>query len=173
MNKLTMMALVITAATTVGCKKKDATATDKGAEPAKAGDLPKLTADPDPGAITPSEKPPFESVKFRQLDKRSEKGWPDYDAYNLGTKPIKFMAIYGYAYDATGKQVGRTKVPMSWNGEIAPGKKSDWSISIGGMDDLPAGAASFDVCFDSIKLGDDAAPQDDKTRCPEQKPKNK
>jgi hypothetical protein len=157
------------------CKKKEESSGsgggDKKPEQA-AANLPALTADPDPGAITPAEKPPMDAVKFRMLDKRTAKGWPKFDAYNLGTKDIKFLAIYGYAYDKDGKQVARTKVPLSWNGKLAPGGKTDWSIEIGGSDDpVPESAASYELCYNSLKLEGDASFTDDNARCPEQKAK--
>lgn len=172
MHKFLFIVALGTIAT--GCSKKkndgDAAGADKGGD--KGGDtssLPALTADPDPGTITAADKQPFESVKFRMLGKRNSNGWPAYDAYNLGTKPIVFMAIYGYAYDKDGKQVGRTKVPLSWNGKIDPGGKTDWEIKLGMDDDkVPASAASYAVCYNSIKFdGDDKMTSEDE-RCPEQ-----
>ena len=152
-----------------GCKKKKTeegggTAGDKG-----GGDMPKLTADPDPGAITPAEKPPFEAAKLRMLDKRNTNGWPKYDLYNLGTKPIVFAAIYGYAYDKDGKQVARTNVPLSWNGKVEPGKKTEWDIALGGPDDkVPSSAVSYATCYSSIKFEGDADMTTDAGKCPEQ-----
>jgi hypothetical protein len=171
MRNVLLLGIALTTAVACG-KKKDTGGDNADPKAAKAVDLPALTAEPAVGDITPAEKPPFESVKFRQLAKRGAKGWPKYEAYNLGMKPIKFMAIYGYAYDAGGTQVARTAVPLSWNGNIESGKKSDWDIEIGGMDDLPATAAAFEVCFDSIKFGDEQA-ADDRARCPEKKAKGK
>src|SRR5690349_2560444 len=83
------------------CKKKKeegGSTAGKTAEGGKAGNLPALTDEPAVGDITPAEKPPFEMYKFRRLAKRNAKGWPKFEAYNLGTKDIKFMAIYTYAY---------------------------------------------------------------------------
>ncbi len=120
--------------------------------------------------VTATEKPPFESVTFRMTTKQNDKGWPKFEAYNLGMKTIKFMAIIGYAYDKDGKQVARTTVPLSWNGSIAPGGKSDWDIEMG-AEQVPATAASYELCFNSIEFDGDAASTDDKTRCAEQKAK--
>jgi hypothetical protein len=172
MHKLSLLfALLIVVPS---CKKKEEGGGDssgKTAEGGKAADGPKLEAEPEPAAITPAEKPPFESFKFRRLAKRNQKGWPKYDAYNLGTKPIKYLAIWAYVYDASGNQVGRTKVPLSWNGNIDPGQKSSFDIDVGGMDDLPAGAASFEICVSAVKLDGDADQTSDHTRCPEKKAK--
>lgn len=74
-------------------------------------------------------------------------------------------------YDASGTQIGRTEVPLSWNGNIEPGKKSDWDIDVGSMTDLPAGAASWELCVSTIKTADDVTTNDD-ARCPEKKPKS-
>ena len=107
----------------VGCSKKDDKGGDKkeekdGDKPAEkgaegGGSLPALTADPEPAPITAADQPPLESVKFRMLAKRNNKGWPKFTGYNYGTKVVTAMAIHGYAYDASGKQVLRTQTPMS------------------------------------------------------------
>jgi hypothetical protein len=161
-----------------GCKKKEETSStggggDKKPTETAAANLPALTAEPDPGAITAAEHKPMESVKFRMLAKRGDRGWPLFDAYNLGTKPITFLAIYGYAYDKDGKQVARTKVPLSWNGKLAPGGKTDWEIKVGtGPDEsVPESAASYELCFNSLKFEGDASFTDDNAKCPEQKAK--
>lgn len=177
MRKLIYVAALSTALI-AGCgKKKDGDGGgDKGGDKGdKGGDtasLPALTADPDPGAITAADKAPFESVKFRMEAKRNAKGWPKYDAYNLGTKPIVFMAIYGYAYDKDGKQVARTSPPLSWNGKIAPGTKSDWDIDLGG-EAVPASAVSYEACYNSIKFEGDANMTSEDKRCPDTKEKGK
>src|SRR5258706_7073510 len=99
----------------------------------------------------------MESVKFRMLDKRNKNGWPKYTGYNHGTKVVTALAIYGYAYDASGKQVARTQTPMSWNGKLAAGGKSDWDIEIGASGaPVPDSAASYESCYDSIKFESDA-----------------
>lgn len=177
MRKLLTTALMATLA--VGCgKKKDSSGTsDKAAEGASgaAVQLPPLKADPEMAAITPADKKPEEAVKFRQLDKRSDKGWPNYEAYNLGTKPVTFLAIYGYAYDKDGKQVAHTKTPLSWNGKIAPGQKTDFDIQLGGFpeDQVPATADSYEVCYDSIQYDGDKDMTNISGHCPDQKPKGK
>ena len=92
----TILFVMLMSVVAMGCKKKETTTggADKATEgAAPAGDLPALTADPDPGTITAAETPPLDSVKFRMLTKRSGGGWPTFDAYNLGTKPIGFLAI--------------------------------------------------------------------------------
>jgi len=181
MRKMFCIALLSTVTLAGACgKKKDG---DGGADKADKGDkdkggdtssLPPLKEDPDPGAITAADKPPFESVKFRMMAKRSDKGWPNWNAYNYGNKPVVFMAVYGYAYDKDGKQVARTSVPLSWNGKIAPGGKTDWDIQLGGMGDpVPASAASYEACYNSIKFDGDANMTDDNARCPEKKEKGK
>src|SRR5215510_3578961 len=111
MHKLMIIAAIGTLA--IGCKdKKNAGgASAKGGE---GGSLPALTAETPPADLTASEKPPMEAVKLVMNGKRNDNGWPKYDLYNLGTKPVTFVAIYGYAYDKDGKQVARTSVPLSW-----------------------------------------------------------
>lgn len=174
-KKLMLVAALALAAG--ACKKKEETSASGGGDKkpeTAAANLPALTADPDPGTITPADTKPFESVKFRMLDKRTNKGWPKFDAYNLGTKQIGFLAIYGYAYDKDGKQVARTKVPLSWNGKLAPGGKTDWSIEIGGSDDpVPETAASYELCYNSLKYEGDTSFTDDNARCPDAKAKGK
>lgn len=131
-----------------------------------------LTADPEPGAITPSDKPPFESLLFRQRADRDKAGWPSYDLYNLGTKGLKYVAVRGYGYDKDGKQVARSAPALSWNGDIAPGAKSDFAIKLDDWGDkpVPATAVTFQVCFDSIKFDGDADALSEMSRCPEQRP---
>lgn len=176
MKRLTIMTLCLGALATgaVGCKHKktDGASGDTASAKPAAGNLPALTADPDPGAITPAETQPFDAVKFGMTANRNAHGWPKYAGYNYGTKVITAIAITGYAYDASGKQVARTQTPMSWNGKLAPGGKTDWDIEIGmSGPDVPASAASYEVCFDSIKFDGDAAWTEDNSRCPDQKPK--
>ena len=172
----TILFMILTSTVVMGCgKKKDGdggdtktTEKDKGAP---AADLPALTADPEPAKITPAETPPGESVKWRMLAKRGQGGWPTFDAYNLGTKPIGFMPIYGYAYDKDGKQLARTKVPLSWNGKIEPGDKTSFSIDLGAGDvPVTAAATTFQLCYTSIKfVGDaDSTPTGE---CADQRPK--
>ncbi|MEO8698458.1 MAG: hypothetical protein ABI867_00410 [Kofleriaceae bacterium] len=175
MTKKILFVMAMSAAA-FGCKKKDGEADKAGggdSPKVAASDLPALTADPDPGAITATEKAPLDAVKFRMLAKRDNTGWPKFDAYNLGTKPIGYMAIYAYAYDKDGKQLAKTKVPLSWNGEIAPGDKSMFSISVGSMDDAPpAGATTFQLCYKSASFKGEKDTVDDPARCPDQRPKS-
>ncbi len=156
------------------CKKSETTDGTKNDSPkAGASDLPKLTEEPAPAAITPSEStPPLESAKFRMLAKRSASGWPEFDVYNLNTKPISFMAIYGYAYDKDGKQLARTKVPLSWNGDVPPGDKSSWAISLGDSEAAPAGATTFQLCYTDIKFKGETDRTEDDKKCPDQRPKS-
>ena len=156
---------------TIGCGNKDGGGTGGEKKVEAAGELPALTAEPDPGKITAAETPPADAVKFRMLAKRGKGGWPTADAYNLGTKPIGFLAIYGYAYDKDGKQLARTKVPLSWNGKLDAGGKTDWSIDLGANDvPVTAAATTFQFCYTSVKFVGDA----DSTKageCPDQRPK--
>ena len=172
MKKILFVMLMSTVA--IGCGKKkdgdggDTKTTEKGAP---AADLPALAADPEPAKITPAETAPGESVKFRMLAKRGQGGWPTFDAYNLNTKPIGYMPIYGYAYDKDGKQLARTKVPLSWNGKIEPGDKTSFSIDLGASDTpVTAAATTFQLCITSIKFADAADPVP-AGECPDQRPK--
>jgi hypothetical protein len=179
----TVLFVMLMSSVVVGCgKKKEGDAGgggDKGGDKmggdkgAPAADLPALTADPEPAKITPAEKPPAEVVQWRMLAKRGKGGWPTWDAYNLGTKPITFMPIYGYAYDKDGKQLAKTKVPLSWNGKIEPGDKTSFSIDLG-ADDTPVtkDATAFQLCYTSIKFDGDK----DTTstgECPDNRPMKK
>ncbi|MEJ7598860.1 MAG: hypothetical protein WKG01_13210 [Kofleriaceae bacterium] len=174
MIKINATVLLASLLAFAACKKSDKTDGAKGASPkAATGDLPKLTEDPEPAAITPSETtPPLESAKFRMLAKRSKSGWPEFDVYNLNTKPIAFLAIYGYAYDKDGKQLARTPVPLSWNGNVPPGDKSSWAITFSDNVALPAGATSFQLCYTDIKFKDEAKSTQDEAKCPDQRPKS-
>jgi hypothetical protein len=171
----TILFVMLMSTVAMGCKNKETTggSDNKATEGATASaDLPKLTADPDPGAITAAETPPLDAVKFRMLAKRNKGGWPTFDAYNHGTKPIGFLAIYGYAYDKDGKQLARTKVPLSWNGKLDAGGKTDWSIDIGNEDvPVTAAATTFQLCYTSVKVVGEANTTDDDKRCPDQRPK--
>jgi hypothetical protein len=170
MHKLMMIAAIGTLA--IGCKKdKTDGAGGTSAKGAAGGSLPALTAEAPPADLTATDKPPFETVKLVMNGKRHDNGWPRYDLYNLGTKPVTFVAIYGYAYDKDGKQVARTSVPLSWNGKTAPGTKDSYDLMIGGNDKVPASAVSYAVCYNSIKFEGDTEFTDDDKRCPEQMPK--
>jgi hypothetical protein len=169
----TMLMLMLISTVAVGCKKKEGTggSSDKATEGASAASLPPLTAEPEPAPITAAETPPLESVRFRMTAKRTSSGWPEFDAYNLGLKEIGFLYVSGYAYDKDGKQVARTSVPVSWNGKLAPGGKSDWTIKVGMSDPVPATAATYELCYSSVKFAGETTNVDDDKRCPEQKPK--
>ena len=161
-----MMTIAALSALAIGCKKdKTEGGSDKGMPTAA------LVAEAAPANLAPAEKPPFEAVKLVMNGKRHTNGWPRYDLYNLGTKPVTFVAIYGYAYDKDGKQVARTTVPLSWNGATAPGTKDKFDLMIGGNDKVPGSAVSYAVCYDSIKFEGDADMTTETGRCPEQMPR--
>lgn len=171
----TILCVMLMSTAAMGCKSKETTggggSDNKPTEGGAPADLPALTAEPDPGKITATETAPADAVKFRMLGKRGKGGWPTADAYNLGTKPIGFLAIYGYAYDKDGKQLARTKVPLSWNGKIEPGEKTSWSIDLGAADvPVTAAATTFQFCYTSIKFVGDAE-QTKAGECPDQRPK--
>jgi hypothetical protein len=134
-----------------------------------------LTAEAPLENITPAEKPPFESLAFKMTGKRNEGGWPEYDAYNLGTKPVKYAYIMLYGYDKDGKQVIKTEPGLSWNSDVKPGAKADWPISVGSFDKgkVPESATSFDICYSSIKFEGDANQTSEDARCPDNKEKGK
>jgi hypothetical protein len=189
MRKITMIVTLMAATAFIGCGKKDdkdkkgGDTAPKGGDGDKGGDkggggaknYAALTAEAAPADLTPAEKPPFETLVFKMNGKRNEGGWPEYDAYNLGTKPVKFAQIYVYGYDKDGKQVAKTSPGLSWNGDLKPGSKSDWAISVGSFDKgvVPESATSFDVCYSSIKFDGDANSTDDNARCPDNKEKGK
>lgn len=169
----TILFALLISTVAVGCKKKETTGeSDKPAgSSAPAANLPALTADPEPEKITPADKTPGETIQFRMLAKRGQGGWPTFDAYNLGTKPVGFLPIYGYAYDKSGKQLARTKVPLSWNGKIEPGDKTSFSIDLGAGDTpVTADATTFQLCYTSLKYVD-AADSLPAGECPDQRPK--
>ena len=143
------------------------------AQPATAPAQTAEGAEPAPENLTPSEKPPFEAVVFRRNGKKNDMGWAEFDAYNLGNKPVIFLGVYGYAYDKDGKQVGRTKTPFSWNGKIEPGKKSDFPIRVGNFQKAPDNADSFELCYANVRMEGDDKGKDDSKRCPEQRKKSK
>jgi hypothetical protein len=177
MNKIVIASAL--AALLVGCGKKDKDDKGSSAGKAKGGDkaakdLPPLEAEPAVGDITPADKAPFEAVKFRLNGKRNDKGWPLYEAYNLHTKPITYMALHLYAYDKDGKKVAWTETPMSWNGNIPSGTKGDWDVDAATFQDpLPATAVAFDMCFSAIKFEGDEDATNDFDRCKADKPKDK
>ncbi len=117
--------------------------------------------------ITPSKKAPFETLMFKETAAKNDKGWPKFDMYNLSDKTVGFAALYGYAYDAAGKLVGRTETPLSWNGKLAPGEKSTWAVEVGRSEKapLPATAVAFEICYDSISYDGDAKSTSDNKRC--------
>src|SRR5262245_44089262 len=117
-----------TLAWTAGCGNKDSSGgapagTTPPSKPAPAeantgskSQPPAATAEP---KVTPKPMPPFETLSFKQTAQTSDNGWPKFDVTNLGDKPVVFAAIYGYAYDKSGKLVKRLSTPLSWNSETA------------------------------------------------------
>jgi hypothetical protein len=167
-----LIIIVAIGALAFGCKKKKEEGGGMSSDKGGASSAPALTAEPAPSPLAASEKPPYEAAKLVMNGKRGANGWPKYDLYNLSTKPVVFLGIYGYAYDKDGKQVGRTKVPLSWNGKVDPGSKASWDLEIGAPDDkVPASAASYAVCYNAIKFEGDADQTTDPAKCPEQMPK--
>ena len=181
-------AIAAALALTVGCNKSDSGGTSgaaSGAASAKpaststtaaatttAAAAPKMPADPEP-TITAGPKKPFEALVFRKTGDVGKSGWPKYDMYNSADKKVTYAAITAYAYDKDGKQVARTDTPLSWNGNLDSGKKTDWAVEIDswGKVPVPATATSFEICYDSIKFDGDANPTSDTKLCPAQRPK--
>lgn len=132
-----------------------------------------LTADPPFGAITPSKKEPFETVRFRMRGEKGAEGWPEYDAANFSNRTVAYLNIYGYAYDKDGKQVARTK-PHAWNEKLEAGKQTTVPIRVGRFaDKISDAAVAFELCYTTIKFDGEKKPTRDDERCPEQKPKSK
>jgi hypothetical protein len=170
MRTIPLMMLVSTLM--IGCEKKGTEAAG-GASVKPKGVItrPALTAEPEPAAFAAADTAPLDSVAFRMTAKRTENGWPKYKAFNLGTKEIAFLAITAYAYDKDSKQIARTSVPLSWNGKIPAGGKTDWDIEILDAAQVPETAASYQLCYFSIKFAGESNSTDDNSRCPEQMPK--
>jgi hypothetical protein len=162
---------VTTPTTATATSNTTATATANTATTAAtAANTETTPANPMPN-ITVSAKPPFDSVVFHDTGKKNDKGWPKYDAINASTKPVTFLAIWAYAYDKDGKQLARTRVPLSWNGKIGPGEKSEYAVDVSNSEKAPENAASFELCYDSIKFDGDTKMTEDSKRCPEKRPK--
>jgi len=170
-----------------GCGKSSASTSEPAATKhdtppaAHAPDPPRAEpkkADAPAAKVTTSPKPPFETVTFTQTEKKTKSGWPVFDATNVGTKTVKYMTIWAYAYDKSGKLVMRSSPPLSWNGTISPGGKSDFPIEIGGFSNdkpVPPEATDFELCYNSINFeGEDAkAMTRDQARCSPTKAKGK
>lgn len=159
-----------------GCSKESgaAGAASSSAAPTGSATAPATTtatattaAAPPAEKITPSKKAPFETLMFKETPTKNDKGWPKFDMYNLGDKTVGFAALYGYAYDASGKLVARTETPLSWNGKLAAGEKSTWAVEVGRSEKapLPATAVAFEICYDSISYDGDAKSTSDTKRC--------
>lgn len=132
-----------------------------------------VTAEPPFGAITPSQKEPFEAVRFRMRGEKGAEGWPEYDAANFSSRPVVFLNIYAYAYDKDGKQVGRTK-PLGWSDKLEPGKQTTIPVRVGRFDDKVSDAAvAFELCYTKIRFEGEKDGTRDTERCPEQKAKRK
>ncbi|NUP05569.1 MAG: hypothetical protein HOW73_05865 [Polyangiaceae bacterium] len=126
--------------------------------------------------ISRSTKAPFNAVQFRLLEDKEESGWRNFEAVNLGKRPIVFLLVVGYAYDKDGKQVGRSK-SLNWqdmreDGGIHAGKKEN--IRVGTYDDkLPDTAVTFELCVEGIQFKGDKELTRDEEACPDQKPQSK
>lgn len=148
-------------------------ATSSSATPPTPAAATTTAAAPAADKITPSAKPAFEALLFKETPSKNEKGWPKFDMYNLSDKTVTFAALYGYAYDASNKLVGRTATPLSWNGKIAPGEKSSWAVEVGRSEKaaVPPTATSFEICYDSISFDGDPKGASDTKRCTDKRAK--
>ena len=161
-----------------GCDKGSgsgsAGSTTPAAQPAAAATTAAAAkkGDPEP-TIAPGARKPFEALVFRNTGEVNKTGWPKYDVYNQSDKKVKYASIYGFAYDKAGKLVTRTDTPLSWNENsgLGPGKKADWAIEIDswGKAQVGAGAAKFELCYDSVKFDDDKIINDN-SRCTPKRP---
>ena len=115
-------------------------------------------------------KPPMEAVTFKATGTKNDKGWMKFEAQNHGDKAVKFLSVWNYAYDSSGKQVARTSGNLSWNGEIKPGDKSEVDH---GSDAAPATATDFEMCYDAIKFEGGEIEHGPSDRCPSERPKSK
>ena len=63
-------------------------------------------------------------------------------------------------------------MPLSWNGKLDAGGKTDWTIDLAAADTpVTADATTFQLCYTSIKfVGEENNTKDD-GRCPDQRPK--
>jgi hypothetical protein len=165
-----------TSSRTAAISSASATAAESGTGTATAAASASATASTSASAapfvkVTPTDKAPFESVEFRMLAEKDASGWPSFDAVNLGKKPITFLLIVGYAYDQTGKQVGRTK-SLNWKDDLAPGDKASLPVRVGQFEDkLPDTAISFELCYRVVEFKGEAKGVRDPNRCPDEKPK--
>ena len=122
--------------------------------------------------VEPKDMPPFEAIQFKpSSEKPADSGWPKFDVVNLGKKPIAFAAMYGFAYDKSGKLIKRTTTPLSWNSDLAPGDKAMFPVSIGSFEKDKVTADTFELCYDSIKFKGDDKATSDSTLCTDKRPK--
>jgi YD repeat-containing protein len=167
----------------VGCAKSEsapsttttaaATAVATSAHPS-AAPAPVKTAAPTTSAekIIPAAKPPFESLMFKDSGTKGANGWPRFETYNLSTKTVTFAAVYGYAYDKSGKLVAKTTTPFNWNGMIKPGARADGDVDVGiGAKAPPAEAVTFELCYNKVKFEGDAKNTEDAKLCDDKRPK--
>jgi len=113
----------------------------------------------------------MESVEFKLSDKKDDKGWPEFKVTNLGDKTVKFMSIFGYAYDKAGKQLMKTPGNLSWNGELKPGQTDNYDVSLTWSDKAPPPEATqFEACYDNIKFDGSDKFEEDRANCPAQRP---
>lgn len=113
---------------------------------------------------------PLEAVRFTHRGGRDAKGWPRYDAHNLGDQPITELVVCAYAYGEGDAQLARVEValaevPIAPNGIAAV----ELARGTGAVPALPAATLGVEISYSRARQGS-AAPAVDATRCAAQRP---
>lgn len=135
-------------------------AADHGA-PANCGSGDVPAGGPVATGTTPTQRPVFDSVEFRQLKTARRDGTLRHQIYNRGTKTILILLGEVYAYDAAGKQVGRHH--FEFREGLQPGAATT-------LVTLVSDGESFEPCVDLIQLEGENG-RSHSARCPARKPK--
>jgi ABC-type phosphate transport system substrate-binding protein len=137
-----------------------------------AGGPARLVAEPPLPPVTPADKLPFDSLRFRTLGIRDDSGWPRFEVQNLGKRKVVAAVVVIYAHDGAGQQLARSwPEHASFGSGLEPGAtgRPEWHPHDNGYRAGSDPAVTYEVCYESISFDRDS--WEYRTRCPRQKPK--
>lgn len=141
---------------------------DEDDEPAPPRPVPpRLVAEPPVPPFTPTDRLPFDSLRFRQLAIRDESGWPRFEVHNLGKRRVTGAVVVFYAFDAAGNQLARSWPTGGGFGKLDPGASARLDVSDRGYRPTDQAGVTYEVCYESISFARDSTTY--RTRCPARK----